>query len=320
MNKKIGVLLINLGSPAEPTESAVREFLAELLSDPYVVDYQRFLWKTILNGIILKTRPRKSAKLYKSIWVKDGSPIITITKSIAALISEQKPSWIVSVGMRYGEPSIHDALIKLKNSGVEHLVVLPLFPQYSLTTSKTIIKYVNRLKDSGIYFDHVTTISDYHQNTFYIHALVSTIKADWGVNGKPNKLVFSFHGVPQRYISKKMSPYQTQCQTTADMTANNLGLSKSEYIVSYQSRFGPEKWLSPNTKEILNELGKKKIDKLSIICPGFAADCLETLEEIAIKGKENYYCSGGKNYTYIPALNDQEIHIQTLIKIIGGYL
>ncbi|MCK5346865.1 MAG: ferrochelatase, partial [Candidatus Heimdallarchaeota archaeon] len=245
-----------------------------------------------------------------------GSPIITITNTIAKNISTQKQDWLVRSGMRYGYPSIQDALKEMADSRVEHLVILPLFPQYSLTTSKTIIDKVNQLIDSKHYFPLVTVISDYHQHPAYIQALSATIRASWDSNGRPDKTVFSFHGVPQRYISKKGSPYHAQCLSTAELLANNLDLSPEEYVVSFQSRFGPEKWLLPNTKGTLAELGAEKVKQLDITCPGFAADCLETLEEINIRGKEIFQQNGGKSYQYIAALNHQEVHIQALIKII----
>ncbi len=315
-NKKLGILLINIGSPNSPSEDDVREFLSEFLQDPNVVDYPSFLWKPILNGIILKKRPRKSALLYKSIWQDDGSPIISITNTIAVNLSKQKQDWLVRSGMRYGNPSIQDALKEMADSEVEHLVILPLFPQYSLTTSKTIIDKVNQLINSKHRFPLVTVISDYHQHPAYIHALSETLKASWQSNGRPEKTVFSFHGVPQRYISKKGSPYHAQCLSTVRLIADNLKLSSEEYVISFQSRFGPEKWLLPNTKDTLAELGAEKVKHLNIICPGFAADCLETLEEINIGGREVFQQNGGNSYQYIAALNHQELHIQALIKII----
>lgn len=316
MTPKIGILIINIGTPDEPTEDALRRYLAEFLGDPYVIDYPRWLWNPILNRIILRSRPAKSARLYAKIWQPEGSPLLLTTQAIADGIARREPDFLIAVGMRYGEPSISRALEELLRRGAEHLVVLPLFPQYSSSTTGTARQAVSSELDGGLTFQSVTIIEEYHQHPAYINALEASIQQAWEETGKPEKTVFSFHGVPRRYITRKGEPYQEQCRVTADLTAARLGLEQDEYLVTFQSRFGPETWLTPYTDEALAALGAENCLSLSVLCPGFAADCLETLEEIAIEGRETYEDAGGENFEYIPALNEREVHINALIQIL----
>ena len=312
----VGILFINIGTPQAPTEEEVREYLAEFLSDPYLIDYPRWLWMPILNRIILKSRPARSAALYASIWEETGSPLMRITKSIADKVQQTNPGWHTAVGMRYGSPSIRDGLQTLKDAEVNQLVIFPLFPQYSSTTSITAIEEAKRQLNTGFNFEQVKVIEEYNEHPAYIKALTDSIQREWVENGQPERLLFSFHGVPQRYVTRKGEPYQDQCYTTAHLTADRLGLQPKDYIVSFQSRFGPEPWLTPYTDETLAELGGKGLGSLAVVCPGFAADCLETLEEIAVEGQKEYEHAGGKGFRYISALNDSELHIQTLTNII----
>jgi ferrochelatase len=317
---QVGILFINIGTPQAPTEEAVREYLAEFLSDPYLIDYPRWLWMPILNRIILKSRPARSAALYASIWEETGSPLMRITNSIANKVQQANLAWHTAVGMRYGSPSIKDGLQALADAGTEHLVIFPLFPQYSSTTSITAIEEVQRQLKSGFDFGLVTTIEEYHDHPAYISALAESIRHDMAQIGQPERLLFSFHGVPRRYITRKGEPYQDQCYATAHQAAEQLGLRPKDYMVSFQSRFGPEPWLMPYTDETLVELGGKSLNSLAVVCPGFAADCLETLEEIAGEGREEYEHSGGKGFRYISALNDSEGHIARLTEIISGVI
>jgi len=320
MEKKIGVLLINVGTPDAPTEEAVFRFLAEFLNDPHVVDYPAWLWKPILNRIILRTRPKKSAHNYTKIWQDDGSPLLSITQSIADKLGETDPDWQITIGMRYGNPSIGDGLNKLQDHGATDLVVLPLYPQFSSSTSLTSIDRTRQVLGAMPGFDRVTIIEDYHDHPAYIAALAGSIQQAWTRYGKPEKTLFSFHGVPRRYVTKKGEPYQEQCLGTYRLLTQEVNLRDDEIVLGFQSRFGPEPWLQPYTNRVLSALGAEGCQSLHVICPGFVADCLETLEEIAIQGKKIFQEAGGGNFHYIPALNDSEKHIKALRKIIQDAL
>ena len=316
MNLKTGILLLNLGTPDAPTPEALRRYLAEFLGDPYVVDYPRWLWNPILNNIILRTRPARSARLYASIWEETGSPLLNISQSIALRLNKKNPDLMTTIGMRYGHPSIREALAALQQYGIEHLVIFPLFPQYTSTTSTTAIEHSKQVLQSGFKFKKVTIIQEYHDHRAYITALAASIKQSWDHTGKPEKLLFSYHSIPKRYITRKGEPYRDHCYTTSALTAQLLGLSPDDYLVAFQSKFGPEPWLSPFTDDTLVEMGKKGTPSLNVICPGFATDCLETLEEIAIEGKHQFQSAGGGDFHYIPALNDSDLHIQALSEIV----
>jgi ferrochelatase len=320
MHQKTGILLINLGTPDAPTEEAVYRFLSEFLNDPYVVDYPAWLWKPILNRIILRTRPQKSARNYVRIWQDAGSPLLSITQSIAKKLEKTVPEWEVAIGMRYGNPSIQDSLRKLLDRGTSHLVILPLYPQLSSTTSLTSIDHIKKVLEKMPGFDRVSIIEEYHSHPAYISALADSLQQTWKNIGKPEMTLFSFHGVPQRYITKKGEPYHEQCIKTFQLVCQEVGLDQEEITLGFQSRFGPEPWLHPYTDQVLAALGGAGCENLHVICPGFAADCLETLEEIAIQGKINFQQAGGKDFHYIPALNDDSNHIQALEQIIQDEL
>lgn len=320
MDQKIGVLLINIGTPDAPTEEAVYRFLSKFLNDPHVVDYPAWLWKPILNGIILRTRPKKSARNYAKIWEDTGSPLFSITQSIGNKLEKSSLDWDVSIGMRYGNPSIRDGLYSLHDKKVDHLVVLPLYPQFSSTTSLTSIEHTRQILGTMDGFGRVTIIDDYHAHPAYISGLADSLQQAWKSVGKPEKTLFSFHGVPLRYITKKGEPYQEQCLETFRLVRQEVGLQHEETTLAFQSRFGPEPWLQPYTDQVLSALGTAGCQSLHVICPGFAADCLETQEEIAIQGKKIFLEAGGKDYHYLPALNDSESHIQALIQIVQDAL
>jgi ferrochelatase len=320
MSERIGVLLLNIGTPAAPMEEPVREYLQEFLSDPLVVDYPRWFWQPILNRIILRKRPERSARLYASIWQGSGSPLLTITEAIASGIAAASPGWHTAVGMRYGQPDIRRALGSLQAAGVTHLVVFPLFPQYSSTTSQTAIEKTQYLLEGQDEFERVTVIEEYHDHPAYIQAVADSIQQSGVLSSQDARLLFSFHGVPQRYIRWRGEPYLDQCRSTAELVAARLGLPPDRYTVTFQSRFGPEPWLQPYTEQTLAALGAEGRQYLAVVCPGFAADCLETLEEIAIQGRETYEAAGGHGYHYIPALNDSDRHIEALLAVIQDAL
>jgi ferrochelatase len=322
MDQKIGVLIINIGTPDAPAEEAVYRFLSEFLNDPYVVDYPAWFWRPILNNIILRTRPKKSAQNYAKIWQETGSPLLSITQSISNKLERSTPGWKVTTGMRYGSPSIGEGLRVLQDLGTTHLVVLPLYPQFSSTTSLTSIDHTSKVLERlpGFRFNRVTIIEDYHAHPAHISALSDSLLQTWRKIGKPDKTLFSFHGVPQRYITNKGEPYQEQCLETFRLVAQELKLQGDEISIGFQSRFGPEPWLQPYTDQVLSALGATGCQNLHVICPGFAADCLETLEEIAIQGKVIFQEAGGKDYHYIPALNDSDSHIQALMTVIHDAL
>ncbi len=312
---KTGLLLINLGTPAAPTEESVRDYLAEFLSDPYVVDYPAWMWQPILNRIILKRRPARSARLYAKVWQEKGSPLLFYTEALAEKMAEKRPEMAVAVGMRYAQPSIARALSALHAQGVAHLIVFPLFPQYSETTTGTALAQTRELLYAAS-FQQVSYINDYHDHAAYVQAVADSIRAVWAQHGQPAKTLFSYHGIPARYVTRKGEPYLDQCHATSKLVAKNLQLAEDAYVVAFQSRFGPEKWLTPYTDETLTALGNEKCPSLQAVCPGFAADCLETLEEIAQEGKLQYAEAGGQNFHYVPALNDADAHAEALLQIV----
>ncbi len=320
IDQNIGILLINVGTPDAPKEDAVRMFLAEFLSDPLVVDYPRWFWMPVLNRIILTKRPARSAKKYNKIWTEDGSPLLFFTESIASKIKTASPGWVVKAGMRYGTPSISQALADLKKEGATHLIVLPLYPQYSSTTSLSAIQKTRTEMAVGLGFKSTTIIEDYFDHPSYIAALANSIQAAFTSEGKPDAILFSYHGVPKRLVTKHGEPYLEQCQETTRLAAEHAKSGEIKIGTSFQSKFGPEIWLGPSTKESLTTLAEDGIKKVFIIAPGFAADCLETLEEISIEDQEIFLKAGGEEFHYIPALNDNDYHVQALIQIIEDIL
>lgn len=317
---RIGILLSNLGTPDAPTPSALRKYLAEFLSDPYVIDKPRWLWWLILHGVILRTRPRRAAKSYQRIWTNEGSPLLAISKNqVRSLQSKLEPRFNypvkVALAMRYGSPSIQDGINELKEFGATQLIVLPLYPQYSRTTTKsTFVEIGSRLEGSPLK-SNINSINNYHEEADYIKTTTESINTYWQQNGKSQHLLFSFHGLPQRYADNG-DPYPEQCQRTAELVAEQLKLDSNEWQLTFQSRFGPEPWLQPYTDKTLIELAEKGIKSVDIITPGFAADCLETLEEIAIENRDFFLNAGGDTYNYIPCLNGDPGHIEMMANLI----
>jgi len=318
----IGIVLTNLGTPDAPTARALRRYLGEFLSDPRVVEMPRWLWKIILHGIILRFRPRKAAHNYQQIWTLSGSPLLNIAQqqrdAIETYLNQHFPVKI-ELGMRYGTPSIPQALENLKKAGCEKILILPLYPQYASATVGSTFDAVSKTLQKWRWIPQLRFISNYHDWDLYISALVESIKENWQINGKTQKLLFSFHGIPKRTFLAG-DPYFCHCQKTARLVAEQLGLNKEEYLVTFQSRFGREEWLQPYTDKILEQLPKDGISSVSIICPGFSADCLETLEEIDQQNRQLFLENGGKEFYYIPALNDQKNHIHALSQLILHHL
>jgi ferrochelatase len=318
MTKKTGVLLANLGSPTAPTAKAVRRFLGEFLWDKRVVNIPRPVWWLILNGFVLPFRPKKSAHAYQKIWhTEKGSPLTFFTRQLTEKVAQQLTAKNVTVdyAMRYGEPSIATQLQKFKAEGINHIVVLPLYPQYSSTTTASIYDDLVKELNSWRHLSSFRFISDYHQNDAYIAAIADSITQAWQEQPKNELLMMSFHGLPEQ-LTKWGDPYFHHCHQTAKLIAEKLGLKDSEWMLVFQSRFGKAQWLKPYCVDTLQTLPAQGIKTVDVICPGFAVDCLETLEEIAIANKEIFMAAGGEKYHYIPALNDSDAHVDSIISLL----
>lgn len=318
---KIGILLINLGTPDAPTASALRAYLAEFLADPRITEMPRWLWWLILHGIILRIRPHKSALKYQKVWTETGSPLLTISQAQKQALEIALKSYFpdipiqISLAMRYGNPSISSALEELRQANARQILILPLYPQYSATSTASAFDAVSDVFKSWRWLPDIRFISNYHDQIYYINALAIQIKNYWDKQGKADKLLFSFHGIPKRFFLAG-DPYYYQCQKTARLVAEKMGLEKEEWQLVFQSRFGREEWLKPYVDYELVELAKTGTKRVDIICPGFAVDCLETLEEINRENRQIFLQAGGKEFHYIPALNDNLEHIQALAELI----
>ena len=317
---KIGILLINLGTPDAPTEPALKRYLKQFLSDPRVVEIPKLLWWVILNGIILQTRPRQSAKKYASIWdQREGSPLRFHTEKQAKLLQgwlgeQVKSPIIVDYAMRYGNPSIEIALNRMNQSGCDRILCIPLYPQYAASSTASAFDGVYRYLLTKRNQPALRTVRHYHDDPGYIAALASNVQTYWMTHGRPDQLIMSFHGVP-RYTLDKGDPYFCECQKTGRLLAEALGLTEQQYRITFQSRFGRAEWIKPYTVSTLAELGHAKTARVDVVCPGFSADCLETLEEIAMEIKAEFIAAGGGEFHYIPALNESSPWIAALGKI-----
>ena len=318
---KIGVLIANLGTPDAPTAKALYPYLKQFLSDQRVIELNKFFWQTILRVFILNTRPAKSAANYAKIWTKDGSPLLVIsreqTKLIAEKLEHQYPGrFAVELGMRYGNPSVESALEKLRIQGINRLVVLPMYAQYSGTTTGATFDGVTDALKKWRWVPDFRFISAYHDRPEYIAALAASIREVWDRDGRrPEKLLYSFHGIPQRYFDNG-DPYFCLCHKTARLTSEVLGLSKDQYVVCFQSIFGREEWIKPTTAPTVEALAKGGLKSLDIIAPGFSADCLETLEELDGENREIFMHNGGETFRYIPCLNSRPDNISMLTGLI----
>jgi ferrochelatase len=316
-NAKTGVLLVNLGTPEAPTPVAVRRYLSEFLSDTRVVEIPRVLWWLILHGIVLRIRPRKSARAYKSIWTDRGSPLLALTQDLAYAVrrSLNSDDIQVAVAMRYGNPSIPSRLEAMRQSGIEKLIVLPLYPQYAAATTASTFDAIAAVFSRWRRIPALDFIADYHDNPAYISAVTHSIQAFRAERGAQALLLFSFHGLPQR-CRDLGDPYADQCLYSAEQIATQLGLQSHQWRVVFQSRFGKAEWIKPYCVEVLKSLPSEGIRRVDVVCPGFAVDCLETLEEIAMTNCDIFLKAGGESYRYIPALNADETHAQALAGLI----
>ncbi len=313
---KAGVLLVNLGTPEAPTPQALRTYLAEFLGDPRVIEYPRWLWWLILHEVILRIRPRRSAHAYQRVWTPQGSPLRVGSEALAVALQEElarrMPGPVqVALAMRYGQPSVRSQIERMQREGVRRLLVLPLYPQYSATSTGSVLDAVADCFKRLRWPPELRVVNDYHDDPGHIEALARSIETWWQDNGRGERLLLSFHGIPERYV-KAGDPYLLQCGATARLLRERLGLTSSELVVSFQSRVGREPWLQPYTDATVRELAAQGIKRLDVACPGFAVDCLETLEEIAMQNREFFVEAGGRELRYIPALNDSRGQVDSL--------
>ena len=308
---KTGILLANLGTPDAPTPGAVKRYLRQFLSDKRVVDTSRLLWWPLLRGVILPIRSPRVAKLYQSVWMEEGSPLMVYSRRQQQALAARLPDTPVALGMSYGSPSLASAVDDLLAQGVEHIVVLPLYPQYSCSTVAAVWDELARILAKKRAIPGISFIRDYAEHPDYIHALAASVRASFAVHGEPDLLLLSYHGIPQRYANQG-DDYPQRCRDTTRELVSALGLPPERVMMTFQSRFGREPWLTPYTDETLKMLGEKGTKHIQVLCPGFAADCLETLEEIAVQNREIFLEAGGKQYEYIPALNADAAHIEMM--------
>jgi len=317
-----GVLLLNLGTPDAPTPAAIRPWLREFLSDRRVVDLPRWLWLPILYGVILPLRPRRLAPLYARIWRADGSPLLAITREqrtalARALAGDGAPP--VVEAMRYGQPSAAAALARLREAGVGRVIVLPLYPQYSDTTTASALDAVTAALAAAAWQPELIVVRDYHADERYIAALAGSVREHWAAHGRGEHLLMSFHGIPERYAARG-DPYAGQCQETARRLASALQLRDGEWQACYQSRVGNAAWLGPYTDVVIPLLARRGVRRMDVVCPGFAADCLETLDEIAIRYAGAFVAAGGEALRYVPALNARPAHVEALAHLVRAHL
>ena len=315
--QKKGVLIAYLGTPDSPDVLSVRRYLKEFLSDPRIIEVPKIVWWFILNIFILNFRSFNSARLYKSIWTDGGSPLLVNCLKIKEKVQKSLPSnYQVALGMRYGNPSIKSALNELKEANCRDIEVITLFPHYSATTVGSIFDAVSTEIKSWRWVPSVKFLNSYHDNPLLIEILSKRIKKSFESQGKPDKLVFSYHSIPKKYFDSG-DPYHCLCQKTSRLIAEKLSLDEKDYITAFQSRFGPSEWLKPYTSETMKSLPKEGIKSVQVVSPGFGVDNLETLQEIDIENKEYFEDAGGENFHYIPCLNDDDDHVEFLISLIG---
>ena len=314
-----GILLCNLGTPDAPRPAELRRYLKEFLSDPRVVEIPRLLWWMILNLIILRIRPRRSAKLYQSVWTEAGSPLMLYSqeqvKAVKQRLDEKYGDIPVLLGMRYGNPSMASAIKQLTDQNVRDIIVLPLYPQYAGATTGSTFDAIAKTFTQLRWVPELQFINGYHKSEGYVQALCTTIKRHIDAHGQPDKLVFSYHGTPERYL-KNGDPYHCFCHQTTRLVREKMGFDENQVMTTFQSRFGREPWLQPYTDKTLEQLPEDGVKHVAVICPGFSSDCLETIEEINMEGRESFIDSGGEQFHYIPCLNDDPVHIDALVSIL----
>jgi protoporphyrin/coproporphyrin ferrochelatase len=320
---RTGVLLVNLGTPDEPTPKALRRYLGQFLWDPRVVEIPRAVWWLILHGIVLRVRPKKSAEKYASIWTPQGSPLRVWnekqTTLLTGFLGQHGHQLRVRHAMRYGQPSVASQLDALKAEGVDRVLVVPLYPQYSGATTASVMDEVFRWGQQTRRLPELRHVNHFHDDADYIASLAESVREHWAREGRPDKLVMSFHGMPHRTLLLG-DPYHCECMATGHLLAQALGLSKDQYIVTFQSRFGKAKWLQPYTEPTLRALAKAGTKRVDVICPAFVSDCIETLEEIDMEAREAFLSSGGQAFHYIPCLNDRLDWIRALSRIVEQHL
>ena len=317
---RTGVLLVNLGTPAAPTAAAVRPYLKEFLSDPRVVEIPRVIWWPILNGVILNLRPKKSAEKYAAVWSDVGSPLKVHTERQAKLLAGYLgdagvTGVVVDWAMRYGAPSVADTLGRMKADGCSRILVVPLYPQYAASTTASVIDEVARCLTRWRNLPEIRYVRNFHDHPGYVGALAKSVRDHWAKHGEPDQLVMSFHGIPKRSLDLG-DPYHCECQVTARLLAAKLDLPPERWQLTFQSRFGKAEWLKPYTQPTIEALGRKGTGRVDVICPGFASDCLETLEEIALECRTAFLGAGGKAFHYIPCLNERHDWIAALTDIV----
>ena len=317
--ENIGILITNLGTPDAPEKQELKVYLNQFLSDPRVIELPKIIWQILLKLVILQIRPAKSAEAYKKIWTKNGSPLLDISQrqleKIKKSLSVSHPNMIFEIGMRYGNPSIPSALEKLQKQKVRKLLILPMYPQYCAATTGSTFDEVTNTLQKWRWIPELRFINQYFEEEKYIQVLSNSIRSFWNKNSKPQKIIFSFHGIPKRYLLNG-DPYHCFCLKTTRLVKENMGLKDEEIMTTFQSRFGKAEWLQPYTSETLKELPKKGVKNIHIISPGFSSDCLETLEELEEENREYFMESGGEKYKYIPCLNDDDEHIDVFVNLI----
>lgn len=316
----LAVVLVNLGTPDAPDAASVRRYLSDFLSDPRVVEQPRWLWWLILHGFVLRVRPARSARAYQSIWTADGSPLQVGTRQLAyrldARLQELAPGRVrVLHAMRYGAPSLADTLARLAGEGMQRLLVVPLFPQFSATTTASVLDALGRVLARWRRPPELRFVSDYHADEMHIDALARSVQAHWQTHGRGERLLLSFHGIPQRYVENG-DPYLDQCRATAAALQARLGIEDQQVIVCFQSRVGREPWLQPYFDATLDALPAQGVRSVDVLSPGFAVDCLETLEEIAMRGRDSFLKAGGEKFHFIACLNDSDDQVQALASLI----
>ena len=317
---KIGVLVTNLGTPQAPTKQALKPYLKQFLSDPRVVEVPKLIWWFILNGVILNLRPKRSAAAYATVWSDEGSPLMVHTSNQAKGLGKRfSEKWgnevIVEFAMRYGQPSIDNAIETLLNAGARKIIVLPLYPQYCASTTGSTFDAIAHDFVKRRWLPELRFINQYVDHAPYIQCIADSVKSHWETHGRADKVLFSYHGIPKRYLLNG-DPYHCQCHKTTRLVAEALGLHKDEYMTTFQSRFGREEWLKPYTDETLKSFPSEGIKSVQVICPGFSSDCLETIEEIGEENREYFMENGGQKYEYIASLNSGDAHLDMLFELL----
>ena len=323
-SEKLGVLLVNSGTPDSPGTRDVRRFLGRLLGDPRVVEVPRAFWLPLLHGVILRTRPFRSARKYRSIWTDAGSPLLVHSQALVEALRKELSRRVlapiaVEIGMLYANPTVPNALAKLRAEGCARVLVVPMFPQYCGASTGGVFDQVTRELRRWRWVPELRFVHEYHDHPGYVAALTASVRAHWAESGRTRHLLISFHGIPENYF-RKGDPYFCKCQKTARLLADELELRDHGWSMSFHSKYGPGAWLKPYTEDVLKELPKRGVRDVTVVCPGFAADCLETLEEIDIENRERFIAAGGERFEYVAALNARPEQTQAMADLIAQHL